>query len=160
MNSNDPFYPILIPNTPYVKFSRFFFLVVGGSQGVLRIFRYGLPEDFLVKGKKTTGGREGGVQPPPRYSRSHFILEKDKYGLICSFLCFPVAVSFHLFTPLCLSNFSYLYLFICQKLLINCLSLSNYTALVMTIAPFIIENKFALYATRTLTKIIEKLYQK
>ena len=32
MNSNDPFYPILIPNTPYVKFSLFFFLVVGGSQ--------------------------------------------------------------------------------------------------------------------------------
>ena len=29
---NDPFYPILIPNTPYVKFSLFFFLVVGGSQ--------------------------------------------------------------------------------------------------------------------------------
>ena len=31
MNSNDPFYPILIPNTPYVKFSLFFFLVVGGG---------------------------------------------------------------------------------------------------------------------------------
>ena len=37
MNSNDPFYPILIPNTPYVKFSLFFFLVVGGSQGVPKI---------------------------------------------------------------------------------------------------------------------------
>ena len=37
MNSNDPFYPILIPNTPYVKFSIFFFLVVGGSQGVPKI---------------------------------------------------------------------------------------------------------------------------
>ena len=37
MNSNDPFYPILIPNTPYVKFSLFFFLVVGGSQGVPNI---------------------------------------------------------------------------------------------------------------------------
>ena len=34
MNSNDPFYPILIPNTPYLKFKFFFFLVVGGSKGV------------------------------------------------------------------------------------------------------------------------------
>ena len=32
MNYNDPFYPILIPNTPYVKFSLFFILVVWGSQ--------------------------------------------------------------------------------------------------------------------------------
>ena len=32
MNSNQPFYPILIPNTSYVKFSLFFVLVVGGSQ--------------------------------------------------------------------------------------------------------------------------------
>ena len=37
MNSNYPFYPILIPNTPYVKFSLFFFLVVGGSKGVPKI---------------------------------------------------------------------------------------------------------------------------
>ena len=28
-----PFYPILIPNTPYVKFSFFFFLYVGGPRG-------------------------------------------------------------------------------------------------------------------------------
>ena len=39
LNSNDPFYPILIPNTPYVKFSLFFFLVVGGSPGVPKIFK-------------------------------------------------------------------------------------------------------------------------
>ena len=33
-----------------------------------RIFRYGLPEDFLSKGQKTTEGGGGGayaVQPPP-----------------------------------------------------------------------------------------------
>ena len=34
MNSN----PILIPNTPYVKNSLFFFLVVGGSQKSKNIF--------------------------------------------------------------------------------------------------------------------------
>ena len=37
-----PFYPILIPNTPYVKFSLLFFLVVGGgpreSQNQKRFF--------------------------------------------------------------------------------------------------------------------------
>ena len=38
MNSNHPFYPILIPNTPYVKFSLFFFLVVGESQKSKNIF--------------------------------------------------------------------------------------------------------------------------
>ena len=37
MNSRHPFYPILIPNTPYEKFSLFLFLFVGGSQGVPKI---------------------------------------------------------------------------------------------------------------------------
>ena len=32
MNSSHPFYPILIPNTPYVIFWFFFILFVGGSQ--------------------------------------------------------------------------------------------------------------------------------
>ena len=36
MNSTHPFYPILIPNTPYVKF--FFFLFVRGSQKSKNIF--------------------------------------------------------------------------------------------------------------------------
>ena len=40
MNSNDPFYPILIPNTPYVKFSLFFFLVVRGSRGSQKSLRF------------------------------------------------------------------------------------------------------------------------
>ena len=40
MNSNDPFYPILIPNTPYLKFSIFLFLVVDWSQGVPKIYKY------------------------------------------------------------------------------------------------------------------------
>ena len=35
-----PFYPILIPNTPYVKFSLFFFLVVGGSKNLKNIIKY------------------------------------------------------------------------------------------------------------------------
>ena len=38
MNAMHPFYPILIPNTQYVKFSLFFFLVVGGSQKSKDIF--------------------------------------------------------------------------------------------------------------------------
>ena len=33
-----PFYPILIPNTPYVNFSLFFFMVLGGYQKSKIIF--------------------------------------------------------------------------------------------------------------------------
>ena len=36
LNSNDPFYPILIPNTSYVKFSLFFFLVVAITPPTIR----------------------------------------------------------------------------------------------------------------------------
>ena len=36
MNSTHPFYPILIPNTPYAKFLFFLILFVGGSQGETR----------------------------------------------------------------------------------------------------------------------------
>ena len=36
MNPNHPFFS-MIPNTPYVKFSLFFFLVVGGPK-TLKIF--------------------------------------------------------------------------------------------------------------------------
>ena len=40
LNSKHPFYPILIPSNPYVKFSFFFVLFVGGSRGPnnLKIF--------------------------------------------------------------------------------------------------------------------------
>ena len=46
MNSTHPFYPILIPNTPHVKFSLFFFLVVEGSQKSKNIF-YDILKYFL-----------------------------------------------------------------------------------------------------------------
>ena len=36
MNSTHPFYPILIPNTPYVKFLFFLILFVGGPKSALR----------------------------------------------------------------------------------------------------------------------------
>ena len=48
------FFPILIPSTQYVKFSLFFFLVVGGSQKSksilfrdLKLFQLGLEKDFF-----------------------------------------------------------------------------------------------------------------
>ena len=44
MNSNHPFYPNLIPNTPYVKSSLFFFLEKIFQQGFVERF-------FLIKAK-------------------------------------------------------------------------------------------------------------
>ena len=122
MNSTHPFYPILIHNTPYIKFRFFFILFVehfndlrklfqlefvrrfflltkkkyfctGCPKSALRrgktkfveffffiwasaiksweksrIFRYGLPEDFLSNGQKTTGGGRTPYSAPPPHS--------------------------------------------------------------------------------------------
>ena len=51
MNSTHPFYPVLIPNTPYVKFSFLFILFLGGSKGVQNIFlKLMLPKNYFNYG--------------------------------------------------------------------------------------------------------------
>ena len=47
MNSNDPFYPILIPNTLYVKFSLFFSFL--GQTGCLKSAVRGCKKNFEKK---------------------------------------------------------------------------------------------------------------
>ena len=65
INPTHPFYPILIPNTPYVKFfeEKNHRGTATKSWEKSRIFRYGLPKDFLSTGQKPQGGGRTALPP-------------------------------------------------------------------------------------------------